>query len=192
MTLKKIFPSHLLFLLTLWNGESPPGVQYETKCCIIPQTPVTGGWRRVPTPVPITAKVSGLLYSLTGPIIASSEPSLLLQSPVNWVVNLGLPWPHRYLSRSHGSELWGGKSPLDVWRQLNGCLMGLKWIVLPSIHHLHAINMQNRGESVPMHTMPILWANLDTLMSEQRCWYLTTDIPLFSSLTQKEHLIWSS
>lgn len=36
-------------------------------------------------------KVSGLLYSLNGPIIASSGPPLLLQSRVNGLVNQRLP-----------------------------------------------------------------------------------------------------
>lgn len=113
----------MLLLLTKLNRESPPGVHSEIKCSIIRQIAFTGGWRRTPTSVPHTAKVSGLLYSLTGPIIASSELPPLLQSPVNGVVgivNLGLPWPHWYLSSFTAQSCGGKESP--------GRLMTVKWM----------------------------------------------------------------
>lgn len=83
----------------------------EIKCLIIRQTSCRRGrwwsslrvWRWYGR-----GKVSGRLYSLNWPIIASSEPPRLLRSHLSGLVNQRLPSLLRYLSRSPGlkAELW--------------------------------------------------------------------------------------
>lgn len=87
-------------------------------------------------------KVSGLLYSLNGPIIASSEPPWLLESHVNGLVNQILPRKVRYPSRSPGLEPWRKSA---AWWGSKSSLMDLKGITFTS-HELICISSKYAKE----------------------------------------------
>lgn len=88
-------------------------------------------------------KVSGLLYSLNGPIIASSEPPRLLESHVNGLVNQSLPRKPRYLSRSPGLEK--ERSVMRVKKQSDGFERNHIYL---SLVDLHIIKICKREENL--------------------------------------------